>query len=362
MKSTRSLVDNGKLTVIRADGCARDYDSHLPHYKPMMFVTDMEAAIDTLGQYRCNHDHNRQSLEGNNTRGSRTRQAAEWPETLDTIILGIIEQQIQIDSARVAHDDETNEAFNTQAIARRKRRRQVPPSTPLPAPVPQGDRSDAVRGDPEEVPSDPELQRLQASAGLNPKISSEERQRRKLWSEVPADIRRELRRMRVNLGHISSVGLLRRLRRANARPEVIAAVNFMPCDACGDAIRQLHPRPTRLPGKFVFNYLVWIDVLTTYDCVGNSYHFTNILCEGTGFGVIYCIQDALGIPASKIVLFYLTLLWTSWAGWPHVIRVDRGKEFISEFADACCQHAVELDGIPFESPWQIGKAERRGGL
>ena len=234
IKSTRSLIENGKLTVIRADGCAlgyRDYDSHLPHYKPMMFVTDMGAAIHMLGQYRCNHDHNHQSLEGNNTRGSRTRQAAEWLETLDTIILGIIEQQIQIDSARVTNDDETNEALDTQANARRKRRRQVPPSTPLPAPVPQGDRSDAVRGDPEEVPSDPELQRLQASAGLNPKISSEERQRRKLWSEVAADIRRELRRMHVNLGHISSVGLLRRLRRAHARPEVIAAVNLMPCDA-----------------------------------------------------------------------------------------------------------------------------------
>ena len=35
---------------------------------------------------------------------------------------------------------------------------------------------------------------------------------------------------------------------------------------------------------------------------------------------------------------------------------------MSEFANACSQHGVELDGIPLESPWQIGKAECRGGL
>ena len=108
------------------------------------------------------------------------------------------------------------------------------------------------------------------------------------------DVRRELRRLHVNLGHVSTVGLLRRLRRAGARPEVIAAAKDLPCDACGDAIRAQHPRPTRSPGTYVFNYMLWADILTAYDCHGTPYWFLNVLCDGTGFGVCYCIGQARG--------------------------------------------------------------------
>ena len=102
-------------------------------------------------------------------------------------------------------------------------------------------------------------------------------------------IRKELRRMHVNLGHISVAGLLRRLRRAGAKKDVIAAARWFACDACGDAVRQAHPRPTRLPGRFQFNYLLWIDVFTVYDCIGGPYHFVNVLCDSTGFGAISCL-------------------------------------------------------------------------
>ena len=112
------------------------------------------------------------------------------------------------------------------------------------------------------------------------------------------DIRRELRRLHVNLGHVSTVGLLRRLRRAGARPEVIAAAKDLPCDACGDAIRAQHPRPTRLPGKYVFNYMLWADIFTAYDCHGAPYWFLNVLCDGTGFGVCYCVGQARGAPSA----------------------------------------------------------------
>ena len=35
---------------------------------------------------------------------------------------------------------------------------------------------------------------------------------------------------------------------------------------------------------------------------------------------------------------------------------------MGEFAQTLTEHGVELDGIPLEAPWQLGKCERRGGL
>ena len=45
-----------------------------------------------------------------------------------------------------------------------------------------------------------------------------------------------------------------------------------------------------------------------------------------------------------------------------MIRVDRGKEYMGQFAEMVSQHGVEIDGIALESAWQLGKAERRGGV
>ena len=67
-----------------------------------------------------------------------------------------------------------------------------------------------------------------------------------------------------------------------------------------------------------------------------------------------------GVPSAKMVLDYFTTTWTSWAGWPQIVRVDRGKEFMEEFADKISEHGVEFDGIPLESPWLLRKAKRRG--
>jgi len=62
------------------------------------------------------------------------------------------------------------------------------------------------------------------------------------------------------------------------------------------------------------------------------------------------------------VLFCFTTVWTSWAGWPHVVMVDRGKEFMADFAQSLTDHGTELESIPLETPWQLGKAEKRGDL
>ena len=69
-----------------------------------------------------------------------------------------------------------------------------------------------------------------------------------------------------------------------------------------------------------------------------------------------------GVPSSKLAVSYFNLCWTSWAGWPSVVMVDRETGFMGEFADNTTMHGVELDSVPLEAPWQLGKAERRGAV
>jgi hypothetical protein len=188
---------------------------------------------------------------------------------------------------------------------------------------------------------------------MNPMLPESERQRRKRWGEVPANIRKELKRLHVNMGHIPIVSMMRRLRRKDALPEAIAAVKDFPCDVCGDAVRRQRPRPTRPPGIYVFNYLLWIDTFNVKDIKRVTFAVFNLVCEGTRFGVQYAMDATKGVPAARTTFNTFCTVWCSWAGWPSVIRVDRGKEWMGEFAELCTQKGVEIDS---KAPWQLGVA------
>ena len=236
MKPVKDLIPEGKLFFLRVDGCSvgyRQQETGEPYLKPIGIITDMEAAADILPRYRCSREHNHAVLTGS---ANRTLSTAEWPHQFDKIIYRVIEQQILIDRAKANYPEIAVEALPAAARPRASRPRKPrrdpageepflpgegvppPPEPPPPEPVPDAERK-LLEGD--------------EARHLN--LSKEERARRRRWAAVDPDIRRELRRLHVNLGHVSTVGLLRRLRRAGARPEVIAAAKDLPCDACGDA-------------------------------------------------------------------------------------------------------------------------------
>ena len=109
---------------IRCDGCAlgyRDRESGLPYRKPMGIVTSMVSAVSILGNLRCQGCLSHQQLEGNNKYGTRTAQAAEWPEELDKLVTDVIAQQVLIDEA-----EDSIEAFPLGIAA----------ELPVPRPIP----------------------------------------------------------------------------------------------------------------------------------------------------------------------------------------------------------------------------------
>jgi hypothetical protein len=100
MAGIAKLVREEKLYFIRCDGCAlgyRDRDSGLPHKKPVGIVTSMVAALSVFSNLKCPGCTVHQRLEGSNSRGRRTTQAAEWPHVLDKLVADTITQQALID-------------------------------------------------------------------------------------------------------------------------------------------------------------------------------------------------------------------------------------------------------------------------
>ncbi|CAK0810251.1 unnamed protein product, partial [Prorocentrum cordatum] len=160
----------------------------------------------------------------------------------------------------------------------------------------------------------------------------------------------------------SNVTLTRLLRRRGVKPEVLKYVEFFSCDACGDAVRRRAPRPSRLPGQYVFNYTIQLDTFHAYDAAGTPYFFMNCICEGTNFQVVNCMGPARGSPTARATSKAFTTSWTPWAGYPEKLMVDLGKEWMKDFASNAKAHGVQVDLAPLETPHLIGKCERHGGI
>ena len=54
--------------------------------------------------------------------------------------------------------------------------------------------------------------------------------------------------------------------------------------------------------------------------------------------------------------------WVSWAGWPKHIVTDRGLHNRGLFARALGSRGISIKNIGLESPEQLGRTERHGGM
>ena len=381
MSDVRKYIEEGRLICLKVDGCQlgyRDSESRLPHKKPSMYITSMVAAESVFQNTTCNCSKH-EPLEGNNKYGSRTKQAAEWPALLNQKVLECILQQAQVEhevyeQAMLVADEEAFpvrplEVATASASKRRRRSGRVSALSPNFAAPPVYVRADA-RGEPIAIGDGTELpdgdddhgHRAQQAQDLDPVLNQSEGQRRYEWLQVDPTLRKTLRDLHVNFGHPTAATLQRILRRQNAKPEVIRAAGLMSCDSCGESIRRRRPRPVRLPNKYEFNRHLLIDTFFSHDVRGVTFGFLNIIDDATGFQVVSCLGELQGPPGSRVALRHFTTAWSSWAGLPHSLQVDRGKEFMAVFADQLKAFGVEQEVMPLEAPWKGGKAEKAGHL
>ena len=366
MSDVKKMVEDGTLCLIVVDGCMvgyKDRESGLPHKEPSFYVTTLLCAESVFGGCQCDGNHQHQPLEGNNKYGSRTHQAAEWPADLNKMVLDAVIQQasVELESSRKvgeAYPAEVRPAEQPPPGERRPKRAKgrmgrlgvaqsappvyIRPDDPL-SPQPQPSLSSVP-------PLDDQGFRAAQAEELDPVLSMNEGERRHLWLQVDADLRKLLRDLHVQFGHPTTTTLQRILRRQGAKAEVIKAASLMSCDACGDTMRQKRPRPVKLPPRYQFNFHLQADVFYAKDNRGRNLGFLNIICDATSFQVVACLGEVSGTPASQVVLQHFLACWTSWAGLPHSLQVDRGKEFMARFADYLKEFGVEHEAMPLEAP------------
>ena len=181
----------------------------------------------------------------------------------------------------------------------------------------------------------------------------DEAERRRSWIALPLRVRTAIRRMHRQFGQPPSTVSVQILRAARAPPEYIQACRHFRCISL--------PK-WALPKDYVFGRNLGIDVLEVKDVADEPYLCLNILDLGTTFQQVVLLRQGLGSPSSRECLDSFVSLWVGWAGWPQTLSCDRGVHNRGVFARTLAPHGVLIHQAGVESPEQIGRVERHGGL
>ena len=177
--------------------------------------------------------------------------------------------------------------------------------------------------------------------------------------------RRLVQKIHVNTGHPDRVRMMRALKAAGAKPQVLKFVrDEFQCEDCN--LKQLpdNRRRAQLPRTFAFNKVVSIDFLYVH-YQGLKIPVFNMVCVGTSYQVAVRAPvpegSQGGTPTSALTWKLFAETWLRYFGAPQVVICDAGNEFKALFErnlelTGCYQHVIHP-----ESPWENAKAERHGG-
>ncbi len=235
-----------RYEVLRVDLCQlglRDADSGMPHRKATGVGTDSPGIQATMKSVpRCHGEHEHQVLEGSNSKGSRTRQAAKWTRGFCRRIRGV-----QIDL-----EEMTRVAFAAED------RQEEPEEDPS--------KVDAIYG-PEDLPTSSvglgaEFEKdLQLQEDMEDNIRREgdpenEKVRRQEWLRLRREECIGIRRLHMMTSHATKPQLQRMLRHANAPAAVVKGVKYFRCSACESKMEEARPPITKTPNPYSFNHIV----------------------------------------------------------------------------------------------------------
>lgn len=344
-------AETRRYEVLRVDLCQlglRDADSGKPHKKATGVGTDspgIQAVMRSVP--RCDGRHEHQVLEGSNSRGSRTRQAAKWTRKFCRRIIRGVQQDLE---------EMTRVAF---AAEDRQEELEEKPG-----------KMDAVYG-PEDLPTssvgqgadmEKDLQLQEDMEAIRREGDPEdEKVRRQEWLRLKREERIGIRRLHVMTSHATRPQLQRMLRHANAPTEVVRGVKFFRCSACESKMEETRPPVTKVPSPYSFNHIVGLDVFELKDSAETRFHVLHCVCHGSTFQVAEVLGEAKGVPPSHLCLQAFLRMWVNWAGVPDRITVDRGTHNRGIFHSELEKLGARFVHIAAEAPHQLGRTERHGG-
>ena len=90
----------------------------------------------------------------------------------------------------------------------------------------------------------------------------------------------------------------------------------------------------------------------------------NAVCIGTTYEQVWIVRESesLGSPSSHACLRAFVHGWTRWAGWPELVRCERGTHNRGVLGLTLAKNGVVIRPAGLEVPEQIARAERRGAM
>ena len=193
------------------------------------------------------------------------------------------------------------------------------------------------------------------------KSEDEDEEKGVLPRGVTAADKRKIKKLHQNLGHPSQPDFIRALRMARARSEVIRYVKEeFRCDLCDAHQKPKAARPSTIPKHFEAGKVVGVDVvfMPSHD-PRKTIPVLNVVDWATCYQCLEPLQD--GTSAEKVWTAFLRS-WTRTFGFPEIVVVDQGREFMAGFSQKLNESGTIVRTIGARSPWQQGRTERHGGL
>ena len=178
-------------------------------------------------------------------------------------------------------------------------------------------------------------------------------------SPASAEVRREVKRAHVNLGHCSKAILLRCMRASKCSPEHLAYAKRFRCALCAQRAAPGQVRPAAPPGvPKQFGEAVIIDLRFEKDSAGTTFPVLDVLDVATKYSAFLALKN-------KTPEHILEVFWEHWVGThfpPELVSHDLGGEF-----DGAMKAFIEWIGAdtrvgPTEAPWMQAQGERHGAV
>ena len=115
-------------------------------------------------------------------------------------------------------------------------------------------------------------------------------------------------------------------------------------------------------GAYTFGEEVGLDIFEIKDAAGDRYQVLHCVCSGTTFQVASALGRSAGVPSSRLCLDTFLKMWTTWAGIPKFLVVDRGTHNRGAFQLELEKLGVTFREVATEAPYQLGRTERHGGI
>ena len=176
---------------------------------------------------------------------------------------------------------------------------------------------------------------------------------------VNAEVRKAVEFAHRQLGHPSTSTLLRMLKLSGANADAVRYAKKWKCSVCEARRAPRHPQAaTASTRPFGFNRTVQIDVKYAWDARGKKYAALSLLDTGSGKHDAHMIKTR----RSDYIASKILRKWIMPYGTPQCFVHDQGGEFEGAFVALLEQFSISSRVTGAHSPWQLGVAERHGGL